>query len=113
MVGMRKLSLDALADQQLKRAAEASAGRSATTVYGGHEHTLRQTLIAMTDGTSLADHPSPGESTLFVLRGRVRLTSGEEEWEGRTGDMLIIPRAMHALHALADSAVILTVAMER
>ncbi len=57
---MQKLSLDALAREHLERAAAASTGRSASTVYGGHEHVLRQTLLALTAGTSLADHENPG-----------------------------------------------------
>lgn len=107
---MQKLSLDALAREHLERAAAAANGRSATTVYGGHEHTLRQTLLALTAGTSLAEHDSPGEATLLVLRGRVRLTSGDTGWEGRTGDLIAIPPERHSLEALQDSAVILTVA---
>ncbi|MEU3093348.1 cupin domain-containing protein [Streptomyces sp. NPDC006967] len=106
---MQKLSLDALAREHLERAA-ASNGRSATTVYGGHEHTLHQTLLALTAGTILAEHENPGEATLLVLRGRVRLTSGDTEWEGRTGDLITIPPARHALGALEDAAVVLTVA---
>ncbi|HET6909991.1 MAG TPA: LuxR family transcriptional regulator, partial [Mycobacteriales bacterium] len=46
---MRKLSLDATAREQLDRARQ-SAGRSAITVFGGHEQSLRQTVIAMTSG---------------------------------------------------------------
>ena len=107
---MEKFSLDALAKDQLERAAAGSAGRSATTVYGGHEHGLRQTLVALTAGSVLAEHESPGEATLIVLRGRVRLQAGETSWDGRTGDLLVIPRTRHSLEALADSAVILTVA---
>ncbi|MCX5170914.1 cupin domain-containing protein [Streptomyces antibioticus] len=107
---MQKLSLDALAREHLERAAAASTGRSASTVYGGHEHVLRQTLLALTAGTSLADHENPGEATLLVLRGRVRLTSGDTAWEGRSGDLIAVPDARHGLEALEDSAVLLTVA---
>ena len=46
---MEKLSLDAQAREHLERAAATSTGRSATTVYGGNGHTLRQTLLALTD----------------------------------------------------------------
>ncbi|MFF2212835.1 cupin domain-containing protein [Streptomyces antibioticus] len=107
---MQKLSLDALAREHLERAAAASTGRSASTVYGGHEHVLRQTLLALTAGTALADHENPGEATLLVLRGRVRLTSGDTDWEGRSGDLITVPDARHGLAALEDSAVLLTVA---
>jgi len=106
---MEKFSLDAIVREQARRAAATPAGRSAETVYGGHEHALRQTVLALTAGTSLAEHESPGEATVQVLRGRVRLTAGETAWEGRSGDLLVIPGTRHALHALEDSAILLTV----
>jgi quercetin dioxygenase-like cupin family protein len=107
---MRKFSLDAMGREHLDRAATSSTGRSSTTVFGGHEHVLRQTLIALRVGTSLAEHGSPGEATLIVLRGRVRLQADDDSWEGRTGDMLTIPPARHSLDAMEDSVVLLTVA---
>jgi quercetin dioxygenase-like cupin family protein len=106
---MEKFSLEAIAREQAKRAAAASSGRSAKTVYGGHEHALRQTVLALTAGSSLDEHESPGEATVQVLRGRVRLTAGQVAWEGRAGDLLVVPQVRHALQAVEDSAVLLTV----
>lgn len=107
---MLKLSLDALAREHLERARQSSAGRSAETVYGGHEHTLRQVLVALTAGTTLAEHENPDEATAHVLSGRVRLGAGQDSWEGRTGDLIVVPSARHDLHALEDAVVLLTVA---
>lgn len=107
---MEKMSLTALAREHLAGAERASSGRSAHTVYGGHEHVLRQTLIALTAGQTLGEHANPGEATLQVLHGRVRLTAGGDAWEGSTGDLIIVPNSSHALEALEASAVLLTVA---
>ena len=82
---MRKLSLDAVAREQLKQAKENSNKRSAKTVYGGHEHSLRQSVIALAGGAVMADHISPGEATLQVLQGRIRLTAGKDTWDLRSG----------------------------
>jgi quercetin dioxygenase-like cupin family protein len=106
---MEKFSLEAIARQQVSRAAAASSGRSSATVYGGHEHALRQTVIALAAGASLDEHESPGEATVQVLRGRVRLTAGDVAWDGRSGDLLVVPDARHALEAIEDAVVLLTV----
>ena len=107
--GMNKVSLTALAREHLEAARSHGSGRSAHTVYGGHEHSLRQTLIALTAGTQLDDHEGHDESTLHVLHGRVRVTDSQAHWEGSTGDHIVIPQSRHGLHALEDSAVLLTV----
>jgi quercetin dioxygenase-like cupin family protein len=107
-----KLSLDAVAREQLKIASVASSGRGAETVYGGHQHVLRQTVMALTAGTTMDEHESPGEATLQVIVGRVELSAGEDRWEGRSGDLIVIPPARHSLAALEDSAVLLTVAIK-
>ncbi len=107
---MEKKSLTALVRNQLQIAGGASSGRSAQTVYGGHEHVLRQTLIALNAGVILDEHENPGEATVFVLKGRVLLHSEGDSWEGSAGDLLIVPQARHSVEAVEDSAVLLTVA---
>lgn len=107
---MQKLSLDALARQQLEKATASTSGRAAHTVYGGHEHVLRQTMIALTAGSALSEHENPGEATLQVHSGRVRVVAGDHSWEGRSGDLIVIPSARHTLEAREASVVLLTVA---
>lgn len=105
-----KLSLTATVHEHLETARRNANGRSSQTVYGGHEHVLRQTVIALTAGRSLGEHKNPGEATIYVLKGRVRLCAGEVAWEGTAGDLIVIPDERHALLALEDAAVLLTVA---
>jgi hypothetical protein len=57
---MEKLSLDALAREQMKAATAAPAGRSARTVYGGHEHVLL--LLLVTSGID-------GSAVYYCSRG--------------------------------------------
>ncbi|MDQ2707146.1 MAG: cupin domain-containing protein [Actinomycetota bacterium] len=107
---MQKMSLDALVRTQLEAAAAADSGRASVTVYGGHANTLRQTLIALVAGRELGEHESPGEATLHVLRGRIRLVAGDDVWNGRQGDLLEVPPRSHRLEAAEDAVVLLTVA---
>jgi quercetin dioxygenase-like cupin family protein len=105
---MQKLSLTALAREQLGAAGRSTSCRSAATVFGGHEHELRQTVIALLQDARLDEHGNPGEATVLVLSGRVELSAGHDVWQARTGDLLLIPSARHSLRALEDSTVLLT-----
>lgn len=106
---MEKVSLDAVAEEQLDAARRASAGRAAHTCVGGRDRRLRQTVLALRAGHELAEHDNPGEATLIVLRGRVRLDAGDVSQEGSPGDLLVIPPSRHGLVAVEDSAILLTV----
>ncbi len=106
---MQKISLEALARQLRQTAGSNGSGRAADTVHGGHEKALRQTVVALVAGQALAEHENPGEATVLVLDGRVRLVAGEDSWEGRRGDLLLVPPVRHRLEAMADATVLLTV----
>jgi quercetin dioxygenase-like cupin family protein len=106
---MQPLFLPDLVHEHLQRAREDSAGRSAHTVHGGHDKRLRQTVIALLAGRGLDEHESPGEATLQVLEGRVRLEAGDGGTDVRAGDLAEIPPVRHSLHAHEDSVVLLTV----
>lgn len=107
------VSLKALGDEQLEAAKAARAGRSAHTIYGGSDRTLRQTVLALTEGNRLDDHKSPGEATLLVARGRVQIGTATTKVEGAEGDYLVIPDEVHNLVALEDSVVLLSVVARR
>ncbi|GAB2525917.1 cupin domain-containing protein [Paramicrobacterium agarici] len=106
---MQKTSLTALARHELEHAQNSSSGRSAKTVFGGREHALRQTLIALREGVTMGDHESPGDATVHVLSGRIELTTADASWSGWNGDLIIVPDAIHNVRALEDSVLLLTV----
>ena len=102
-------SLDELALHHLGLARTASSGRSAQTLFGGHDNVLRQTLIALRAGSALDEHENPGEATVQVLHGHVSLVSDGHSTDGATGDLLVVPDIKHALKAHEDSVILLSV----
>ena len=107
---MEKWPLTALADGLLATALSASSRRSTCTVHGGRRHLLSQTVIALAGGQALAEHENPGEATVQVLRGRVRLAAGNTTTDGSAGELLIVPDARHSVTALEDAVLLLTIA---
>lgn len=107
---MHAASLTHLAEELLVDARAAASGRSARTVFGGHDRTLRQTVIALAAGHRLDEHENPGEATVHVLHGQVRMATATDAHDAAAGELLVVPDTRHSLEALADSAVLLTVA---
>jgi quercetin dioxygenase-like cupin family protein len=106
---MESVSLIDIGAEQLTQARQANSGRSSLTIHGGHTHELRQTLVALLAGHELSEHDSPGQASLQVLQGHVHLTAGDDAWDGKTGDYVVIPPQRHSLQAIDDSVVLLTV----
>jgi quercetin dioxygenase-like cupin family protein len=106
---MDSVSLTSLAEEKLAEARKTHSGRASHTIHGGHTHELRQTVMALLAGHELSEHDSPGQASLQVLQGHVRLSTGDDAWEGKTGDYVVIPPQRHSLQAVDDSVVMLTV----
>lgn len=108
---MAATSLALLGDELLRKARGVRSGRSAVTLHGGRGRALRQTLMALRAGAALGEHESPGEATLQVLVGRVRLSLADgQSLELAAGDHVVIPARRHDLAADEDAVVLLTVA---
>lgn len=103
------VDLQALAEELLGRARNGNAGRAARTLPHPVDG-LRHTVIALTAGTALDEHESPGSATLLVLRGRVRLMAGDDGTELGTNWISPIPDSRHSVAADEDSVVLLSVA---
>lgn len=96
-----------LTEELLEKARGARSGRSAQGVFVGTY--LRQALLTLTEGSQLADHDSPPEATLQVIKGSVRLATPNESWELGLGDLIPIPPQRHSVTALEDAAFMLTI----
>lgn len=98
--------LTALARQQLDEARADPHGRSAQLFL--HDGPLRQTVIALTAGTSLDEHVSPRAASIQVLHGHVRVTTDSGDQDLVAGQVDRAPGERHGLTAVENSAVLLT-----
>ncbi len=105
------VDLDRLADRLLEQAL-ASPERRATLKLDLGQSTLRHLAMAFDAGGGLPSHGNPGEATLRVLRGAVRLSwagdGGERSIEALPGMLVRIPDATHRVEALEPSVMLLT-----
>jgi quercetin dioxygenase-like cupin family protein len=104
------VNLPKAATELLQSAHASGAGRAGRTLTPGAGVPLKQTLLALVAGQSLADHESPGAATLHVLTGAIRLTGGPEDLELHRGDHAAIPSVRHGVDALDDAVVLITIA---
>lgn len=104
------LHLPTAAAELLASLADQTSGRAARTLTPGAHAPLKQTLLALQAGNRLQDHRAPGQATIEVLVGRVRLTTDAAEVTLDAGHWAPIPDEVHGLVADEDSVALLTVA---
>ncbi len=104
------IDVHALAAELLAEATAADAGRAARTLPHPVDG-LRQTLIALTAGSVMDEHESPGAASLMVIRGRVRLLAGDDDVLVGPHQIAPVPDRRHSLRAEEQSVVLLTVAL--
>ena len=106
---LEQVMLPELAEALLADLPNHPAGRAAKTVLSGT--VMRAVVVALKEGVEMSEHDSPPAATLYLIKGRVTLQSGEREWPVAPGQLLPIPPQRHAVQAHADSAFLLTVAL--
>lgn len=107
---MNKLSLQAKGRELSRIAADASSGRAADTIFGGHDKRLRQTVIALRAGAEMSMNESPDEASLIVISGHIWLIGDDTKWFGREWSYLIVEPGSFRIRADTDASMVLTVA---
>lgn len=105
-------SLAEIGRELLELARTLDAGRSARTLTPGPGAALKQTLLALVEGTRLEEHEAPGPASVFALSGEVRLGTSDGGVVLADGQWALIPDEPHDLAATTDAVVLLTVAPE-
>src|SRR5699024_1599926 len=78
----------------------ADNGRHAELII--NDGPLRQTVIALTTGTELAEHNSPPAASIHVIHGALRIT-GEEPTVIEGGEIEALTHFRHAVEAIEDT----------
>ena len=107
---MESTKLPYLIDEQMTLAGQgATSGRSAKTLHGGQGSALRQTLVVMLAGHRMDEYVSPGEATVLVLAGCLKLHTEDKQIVLGEGDFFVMPSERQSVDALEDTAFLLTV----
>ncbi len=98
--------LDQVAAEHLAAARSSPNGRSAELLV--HDGVLRQSVLALTSGTQLAEHNSPHAASLQVLVGTVEVTGFDTSEPLHAGELSVLTHARHSVTALEDAVFLLT-----
>lgn len=95
-----------------ERAAKAKSRRAAKTLV--KEGLLRVTLIVLGKGAALSPHQVEGVVSIHALRGRARVSAQGSVVALPAGGLVVLDReVVHSVEALADCALLVTVAMDQ
>jgi quercetin dioxygenase-like cupin family protein len=101
--------LDIAAEIETMRASARTNGHVAKTLIRFPE--LRLVLMWLRQGAEIPAHQAEGAITLHVLEGRVRLATADDAGDLVPGQLVALePSVPHAIAAIEDSAVLLTIA---
>ncbi|GAB3586992.1 cupin domain-containing protein [Calidifontibacter terrae] len=103
------IDLRTVSRELLATAASSSSGRHTQVLHAAPDKSLTQVMLALSSGRELSEHENPGQATLQVVSGKVRLVADKQEWTLDAGGYVTIPFTRHSLHALTDAVVILTI----
>ncbi len=105
---MAKHELSEVAADQLEIAQTSPDGRSSQLLVGDEDSLIKQTVVALTEGNTVASRTSTEHSTLQVLSGEVRIRTTDGLQEASEGELLEVPTDPHVIRANEDSTVLLT-----
>jgi quercetin dioxygenase-like cupin family protein len=97
--------VEVAATQALKDASASDKGRSAELLV--HDGPLRQTILGLKAGQVLAEHNSPPAASMYLRRGRVRVT-GQDQSEVVAGEIVALTHVRHGGQVSEDSVFLLT-----
>ncbi len=104
------MEFDVLAEiHRLKAETTWSTGQNAKTLIKYDD--LRVVLIALGADASLAEHKADGRITIHVLSGHIHVKASGRTFSLRSGGVLALDHGVaHDVHALEESAILLTIA---
>ncbi len=106
------IDLQEIATRLRNESTPTRSGHRQETVF--HRGAARMMLFAFDAGGNMPSHSAPGEVTIQVLRGVVRVTTGTAAYDLVPNQLLTLdPGVKHDVMALTESEMLLGVTLER